>query len=117
MTSKRGVLLSLALRAGSKPCAWRAPHRAVGDGGRSAGAASWLAPVGQPPVPLVLGQAGAAPRIRILKSAERVPWSGHSSRYAIPEVYEEIQPGEDDADLRQHAQPGRDGVPGAVGGQ
>ena len=28
--------------------------------------------------------------IRILKSAERVPWSGHSSRYAIEEVYEEI---------------------------
>ena len=30
------------------------------------------------------------PLIRILKSAERVPWSGHSSRYAIAEVYEEI---------------------------
>ena len=31
-----------------------------------------------------------APHIRILKSVERVPWSGHSSLYAIPEIYDEI---------------------------
>ena len=51
---------------------------------------SWLAPTGNGPVPLVMGSAGAAPLIRILKSAERVPWSGHSSRYSMEEVYEEI---------------------------
>ncbi|MFM8746132.1 MAG: helicase-related protein, partial [Aestuariivirga sp.] len=27
----------------------------------------------------------------ILASAERVPWSGHSARYAIPEIYGEIR--------------------------
>ena len=40
--------------------------------------------------PLVLGNAGAPPHIRILKSVERVPWAGHSSLYAIPEIYAEI---------------------------
>ncbi|MEX0404355.1 ligase-associated DNA damage response DEXH box helicase [Aquibium sp. LZ166] len=34
---------------------------------------------------------GAKPQITILESRERVPWSGHSARYAIPEVYEEIR--------------------------
>ena len=52
---------------------------------------AWLAPAGQPPVPLVMGQPGAAPNIRILKSAERVPWSGHSSLYAIPELYDALK--------------------------
>ena len=46
--------------------------------------------MGNGPVPLVMGNAGAQPIIRILKSAEHVPWSGHSSRYAIAEVYEQI---------------------------
>ncbi len=91
VTSKRGVLLSLALARvhGFAPSARRIGLSAtVAD---PQALQSWLAPVGQPPVPLVLGQAGAAPRIRILKSAEHVPWSGHSSRYAIAEVYEEIR--------------------------
>jgi ATP-dependent Lhr-like helicase len=34
---------------------------------------------------------GAKPVITILESQERVPWSGHSARYAIPEVYEAIR--------------------------
>lgn len=91
VTSKRGVLLSLALARvhGFAPGARRIGLSAtVAD---PQALQSWLAPVGLPPVPLVLGQAGAAPRIRILKSAEHVPWSGHSSRYAIAEVYEEIR--------------------------
>ena len=49
---------------------------------------AWLMPqdgAGPEPVraALVLGAAGAAPEIRILKSVERVPWAGHSARYAI----------------------------------
>ena len=34
---------------------------------------------------------GAKPIITMLESAERIPWSGHSARYAIPDVYEEIK--------------------------
>ncbi len=34
---------------------------------------------------------GARPDISILESSERVPWSGHSARYAYPEVYEAIR--------------------------
>jgi ATP-dependent Lhr-like helicase len=34
---------------------------------------------------------GAKPIIDILESQERVPWSGHSARYAIPEVYDAIR--------------------------
>ncbi|MDP8996878.1 MAG: DNA ligase-associated DEXH box helicase, partial [Pseudomonadota bacterium] len=52
---------------------------------------AWLAPAGTSPVRLVLGKAGARPRVRILDSVEYVPWSGHSARYAIPEVYETIK--------------------------
>ncbi len=34
---------------------------------------------------------GARPDISILESSERVPWSGHSARYAYPEVYDAIR--------------------------
>jgi ATP-dependent helicase Lhr and Lhr-like helicase len=36
-------------------------------------------------------QGGAAPDISILESAERVPWSGHTTLYAIPEIYQAIK--------------------------
>jgi ATP-dependent Lhr-like helicase len=54
--------------------------------------AAWLAPAGAAPVALVKGQAGAAPDIQILKSQERVPWAGHSARYAVPEIYAALKP-------------------------
>ena len=91
VTNKRGVLLSLALtRVRSL-----APQTRLF--GLSATVADpdtlcqWLAPKGKPPVPLVLGRAGAPAKIHILESEERVPWSGHSSRYAIPEIYAAIK--------------------------
>ena len=34
---------------------------------------------------------GAKPEISILDSQERVPWAGHSARYAIPEIYDAIR--------------------------
>ncbi|WFE88709.1 ligase-associated DNA damage response DEXH box helicase [Roseibium porphyridii] len=34
---------------------------------------------------------GAQPDISILDSEERLPWSGHSSRYAIPDIYQMIK--------------------------
>jgi ATP-dependent Lhr-like helicase len=90
VTSKRGVLLSLAL---SRVQSFAPEARRIGLSATVAdpeALQSWLAPSGSKPVPLVMGSAGAVPLIRILKSAERVPWSGHSSRYSMEEVYEEI---------------------------
>ena len=90
VTSKRGVLLSLALARVQNfaPTARRIGLSAtVADPGALQ---SWLAPSGARPVPLVMGSAGAQPNIHILKSVDRVPWSGHSARYSIPEVYEAI---------------------------
>jgi ATP-dependent Lhr-like helicase len=40
---------------------------------------------------LVTVAGGAKPEISILESEERVPWAGHSARYAIPEIYEAIR--------------------------
>ena len=39
---------------------------------------------------LIAVEGGAKPDITILDSEERVPWAGHSARYAIPEIYEAI---------------------------
>ena len=91
VTSKRGVLLSLALsrlraHAPQATCIGLSATVADPDALRA-----WLVPAGQEPAPLVLGQPGARPNIRILSSVERVPWSGHSALYAIPEIYDEIR--------------------------
>jgi len=90
VASKRGVLLSLALAAVQSfaPGARRIGLSAtVADPDALRG---WLVPSGTPQALLVLGGPGAKPNIHILKSQERVPWSGHSSRYAIPDVYAAI---------------------------
>lgn len=90
VTNKRGVLLSLALTR------VQALAPLVSLVGLSATVAdpevlcAWLAPTGTPPVPLVLGVPGAPPTIEILKSDERIPWSGHTTRYAVKDVYAKI---------------------------
>jgi ATP-dependent Lhr-like helicase len=91
VTSKRGALLSLAL---SRVASLAPGARRIGLSATVAdpdALRAWLVPAGQAPAPLVLGQPGAAPALRILKSVERVPWSGHSALYAIPEIYDEIR--------------------------
>ncbi len=95
VTSKRGDLLSLGLTR---------LRRLAGDPimiGLSATVAepdelrAWLK--GQPaaenvrPDPAALSElivvdGGASPAITILQSDERVPWSGHTARYAYPEI-------------------------------
>ncbi|MFM9978448.1 MAG: ligase-associated DNA damage response DEXH box helicase [Sphingomonadaceae bacterium] len=48
---------------------------------------AWLAPDGDiDAVTLVQGEPGAAPDIRILLPEDRVPWAGHSGRYAATQV-------------------------------
>jgi ATP-dependent helicase Lhr and Lhr-like helicase len=91
VTNKRGVLLSLAL---SRIRAL-VPHvRFIGLSATVAdpdALRAWLAPSRTTPVPLVVGTPGASPDIHVLKSEERVPWAGHSSRYATRDIYEQIK--------------------------
>ncbi len=74
-------LLSIGLSATvarpSELCAYLAPQRSPDD-------AVALADL------FVAGE-GAKPRIEILELDEPVPWSGHSARYAIHEIYRAIQ--------------------------
>ncbi|MCW4462643.1 ligase-associated DNA damage response DEXH box helicase [Sphingomonas sp. BT-65] len=91
-TGKRGDLLALALARlqtlapGMRRVALSATV-ADPDGYRA-----WLAPHGEiDAVELVTGEKGADPDIAILLPEGRVPWSGHSGIYAIPQVMAEIE--------------------------
>jgi ATP-dependent Lhr-like helicase len=94
VTSKRGHLLALGL----------ARLRKLAPGLRTIGLSAtvadpddlrrWLVP--QHPgeqnlSSLVTVQGGAKPIITILKTEERIPWQGHSARYAMGEVYQAIK--------------------------
>ena len=91
-TGKRGDLLALGLprRPAIAPSLRRVALSATvadADGYRA-----WLAPHGDiDAVRLVIGEAGADPNIAILLPEGRVPWSGHSGRYAAPQVMAEIE--------------------------
>jgi ATP-dependent helicase Lhr and Lhr-like helicase len=87
VTSKRGVLLSLAL---ARVRALVPDVRFVGLSATVADPDALCQWLGKQ-VPLVLGRPGAPPSIRILASEERVPWSGHSTRYAVKDIYEAIK--------------------------
>ena len=53
---------------------------------------AWLAPDGDiDKVDLVLGEPGADPDVTILLPEGRVPWAGHSGRYAAEQVMAEIE--------------------------
>lgn len=91
-TGKRGDLLALCLARlqriapGLRRVALSATV-ADPDGYRA-----WLAPDGDiDRVRLVIGEKGADPNIAILLPEDRVPWSGHSGRYAAPQVMAEIE--------------------------
>jgi ATP-dependent Lhr-like helicase len=91
-TGKRGDLLALCLARlqriapGLRRVALSATV-ADPDGYRA-----WLAPDGDiDRVRLVIGEKGADPNIAILLPEGRVPWSGHSGRYAAPQVMAEIE--------------------------
>lgn len=96
VTSKRGDLLALALARlrsiapellaiglsatvarPSELCAFLTPQKVDSGVTRLAG--------------VITGGGGARAEIRILDSEERLPWSGHSARYALPELYEAIR--------------------------
>lgn len=91
-TGKRGDLLSLAMSRlqGMAPGLRRVALSATvadPDAYRA-----WLAPHGDiDSVTRVMGEPGAEPNIAILLPEGRVPWAGHSARYAAPQVMAEIE--------------------------
>ena len=90
-TQKRGDLLALAmarLQAIAPALRRVALSATVAD---ADGYRAWLAPRGAAgDVALVAGAPGAAPDVSILLPHGRVPWSGHSGRYAAAQVLEQI---------------------------
>jgi ATP-dependent Lhr-like helicase len=91
-TGKRGDLLALAM---SRLQAMAPGLRRVALSATVADPddyRAWIAPHGDiDTVRLVQGEAGAAPEITILLPQGRVPWSGHSGRYAAEQVIAEIE--------------------------
>ncbi|MEZ5921612.1 MAG: ligase-associated DNA damage response DEXH box helicase [Parvularculaceae bacterium] len=45
----------------------------------------------RPRAELIRAEGGAIPRVSVLDSENRIPWSGHSARHALSEVYEAIR--------------------------
>ena len=91
-TGKRGDLLALCMARLQRlaPAMRRVALSATvadADGYRA-----WLAPDGDiDRVALVTGEPGADPDIAILLPEDRVPWAGHSGRYAAAQVMAEIE--------------------------
>ncbi|MFZ2099188.1 MAG: ligase-associated DNA damage response DEXH box helicase [Oricola sp.] len=93
VTSKRGHMLALGLARLHRLCPGL---KAIGLSATVSEPdllRQWLVPqrTGSEMADLITVAGGAKPDITILKSKERVPWSGHSARYAMPEVYEAIR--------------------------
>ena len=91
VTSKRGHLLALDL---ARLRAHAPDFRTIGLSATVAqpdALRAWLVPQepGREPVlaDVVEVSGGTKPEISILKSDERIPWSGHSARYALPDLY------------------------------
>jgi ATP-dependent Lhr-like helicase len=93
VTSKRGHLLALGL---ARLRSFRPRLQAIGLSATVADPDAlrrWL--VGQRPAgamaELITVEGGARPDVSVMDSQERVPWQGHSSRYAVPEIYETVK--------------------------
>jgi ATP-dependent Lhr-like helicase len=93
--SKRGDLLSLGL---ARLSTIAPAHMRIGLSAtvaRPSELRAYLVPQGQPDAcmtlaDLVVVKGGADPDIKILEIDEPVPWSGHSARYAMFEIYRAI---------------------------
>ncbi|OYW43307.1 MAG: DNA ligase-associated DEXH box helicase [Rhodobacterales bacterium 12-64-8] len=85
--SKRGDLLALCL-ATLRTWAPQARHIGLSATVRDPAAlARWLGPE----TPIIRHQGGASANISVLDSEARIPWSGHSGRHNIKEVYQAIK--------------------------
>ncbi|WP_136659852.1 ligase-associated DNA damage response DEXH box helicase [Nitratireductor sp. XY-223] len=95
VTSKRGHLLSLGL---ARLRRHRPELRTIGLSATVAepeALQAWLMPQTGADAPVLAERiviaGGAKPEITILRTEERVPWSGHSARYAMADVYQAIR--------------------------
>src|SRR5262245_45585785 len=85
--SKRGDLLSLCL-ATLRTWAPTARHVGLSATVRDPDAlARWLGP----DTPIIRNTGGAKANIAVLDSQNRIPWSGHTGRHALREVYQHIR--------------------------
>ncbi len=85
--SKRGDMLALALATLAQ---WAPKARRVGLSAtvRDPDAlARWLGPA----TPIIRNVGGARANINVLESAARIPWSGHSGRHTVQEIYDQIR--------------------------
>jgi ATP-dependent Lhr-like helicase len=92
VTNKRGELLSLDIAR----IATYAPNLRItalsATVARPDLLRDWIAaPLPGARTDLLLGQGGARPDLSILASGAHVPWAGHSTLYAVPELYEIIK--------------------------
>ena len=88
--SKRGDLLSLGLATLAE---WAPNCRFLGLSAtvrEPAVLQDWLGVRGHP-ARLIIAEGGVQADVDLLISAERIPWSGHSGRFAVGEVYERIK--------------------------
>ena len=91
-TNKRGELLSLGIARLAK----MAPNLRItalsATVARPDLLRDWIAqPLPNATTALLMGQGGAQPELSIIASEEHVPWAGHSSAYAVPDIYKIIR--------------------------
>ena len=65
----------------------------------------------------IVAEGGAAPDVAMLDTSERLPWAGHSARYALGEALCAHQGAPHHAGFRQHPQPGRRHLSGPLAHQ
>ncbi len=85
--TKRGDLLSLGLATLTK---WAPDCRLIGLSATvkdPISLAHWLAPEAE----IIHAEGGITANVAIMDSKERIPWAGHSGRFAVPEVYQAIK--------------------------
>ena len=91
VTSKRGDLLALGLQRLHRLAPGVRVTGLSATVAEPAALARWLVP--QPAegpaaeAAIVTARGGTAPEITLLSGQERVPWAGHSARYALPDIY------------------------------
>jgi ATP-dependent helicase Lhr and Lhr-like helicase len=87
-TGKRGDLLSLCM---GRLQTIAPAMRRVALSATVAGEADYQRWLSDDPVRLVKGDPGAPPNVSILLPEDRIPWAGHSGKYAVPQVIAEIE--------------------------
>lgn len=96
ITNKRGDLLSLDLARLRKLAPDAITIGLSATVARPSELRGWVIPQEPKREAVILGDCiqisgGAKPHVRIHDSKERLPWSGHSARHAMQEVYDEIR--------------------------